>query len=241
MPIIDLTGQKFNRLTVIAIDEEKTKQHKRAYWLCRCECGNEKVIAGLSLRNGATKSCGCLRNEKVFESVAKNEEGNKYGKLTVLHMDTTRDKYGRIKWYCECECGVIKSISGADLRSGNTQSCGCSTGTSKGEQKIINILEENKISYVREYQPASLKGKRFDFAILDFNNQIIRLIEFDGEQHFKESKWGRDKLDRTKESDSLKNLYALNKNIPLVRIPYWELNSLDYDMLFSSKYEIKGE
>lgn len=241
MPFIDLTGQKFNRLTVIKKDEEKSKQHKRPYWLCKCDCGKEKIIAGISLKNGATKSCGCLRNERVFESVAKDEVGRKYGKLTVIDMDIERDKHGRVKWFCECECGNIKSISGADLRSGNTQSCGCLTGTSRGEQKIIDILEENKVSYVREYQPTPLKGKRFDFAILDSNNQITRLIEFDGEQHFKESKWGRDKLDRTKESDSIKNLYALSQNIPLTRIPYWELNNLNYDMLLSTKYEIKGE
>ena len=61
------------------------------------------------------------------------EEGKQYGKLTVLKMDTERDKYGRIKWICKCDCGNIKSISGADLRSGNTSSCGCKNGISKGE------------------------------------------------------------------------------------------------------------
>lgn len=237
----NLVGQKFNRLLVLSRDEEATKQHKRQYWLCQCDCGKTKVIAGLSLKNGATKSCGCLRNERVFEAIAKDETGNKYGKLTVLHMDTERDSFGRLKWVCQCECGSIKSISGADLRNGNTQSCGCFSRISKGEQKIINILDSANISYIREYKPLDLGNKRFDFAILNDNNQIIRLIEFDGEQHYKESNWEREKLSRTQESDKIKNEYALTSNIPLIRIPYWELNNLNFELLFSDKFLIKGE
>ena len=153
-------------------------------------------------------------------------------------MDTERDSFGRIKWICECECGARKSISGADLRSGNTQSCGCHSRISKGENKIITILDDNNISYIREYKPLDLGQKRFDFAILDDKNNIVRLIEFDGEQHYKESKWGRDKLERTQESDTIKNIYAKENNIPLVRIPYWELSNIDFDLLFSDKYLI---
>jgi hypothetical protein len=76
---------------------------------------------------------------------------------------------------------------------------------------------------------------------LNDNNEVIRLIEFDGEQHYKESNWEREKLNRTQESDKIKNHYALSLSIPLVRIPYWELENLNYDMLFSQQYEIKGE
>jgi len=58
---IDLTGQKFGRLTVIR--RSYPNGTKNTYWLCRCECGIEKAIQGGSLRNGATKSCGCLNKE----------------------------------------------------------------------------------------------------------------------------------------------------------------------------------
>lgn len=234
----DLTGKRFGRLVVISRDEEMSKKHHRSYWLCLCDCGKKKIIAGLSLSNGATKSCGCLRNEKVFNAVAKNEVGKKYGKLTVLEMAPQRDNHGRIQWVCQCDCGTIKTVPGDRLRSGNTQSCDCLSGVSKGEQKIINILDDAKITYVKEYKPSELNGKRFDFAIIE-NNIITRLIEFDGEQHFKQSKWGRDKLEKTQESDTIKNQYAFKHNIPIVRIPYWELNNIDYNMLFSEKFLIK--
>lgn len=59
--LIDLTGQKFGRLTVIkymGLD----KNHKST-WLCRCECGNEKIIRKSDLTSGNTKSCGCYIKE----------------------------------------------------------------------------------------------------------------------------------------------------------------------------------
>ncbi len=59
---VDLTGQKFGKLTVIERAENKGIQ---PCWLCKCKCGNEKVIMGTNLRRGVTISCGCLRSEKM--------------------------------------------------------------------------------------------------------------------------------------------------------------------------------
>jgi len=57
---IDLTGQKFGRLTVI---KKINNDEKYLTWLCKCDCGNEKIVRGDSLRGGITKSCGCLIKE----------------------------------------------------------------------------------------------------------------------------------------------------------------------------------
>lgn len=54
-------GTKFNRLTVIKL-HHKDKRWRR-YYLCQCDCGNKKVIQGTLLKNGNTKSCGCLSKE----------------------------------------------------------------------------------------------------------------------------------------------------------------------------------
>ena len=56
---IDLTGQKINRLIIIR--RVNNSQNGRARWLCQCECGNKTIVIGKNLRNGNTKSCGCLR------------------------------------------------------------------------------------------------------------------------------------------------------------------------------------
>jgi len=63
---IDLTGQKFGRLTVIRRNYPNGKNG--ANWLCKCECGKEKVVNGANLRRGNTKSCGCLqKNYRGFK------------------------------------------------------------------------------------------------------------------------------------------------------------------------------
>jgi len=67
----DLIGKKFNRLTVIseADPPKEYKGHKKkAYWLCRCDCGNEFVAFTANLRNGHTKSCGCYKKEILLKT-----------------------------------------------------------------------------------------------------------------------------------------------------------------------------
>ncbi len=56
---IDLTGQKFGRLTVL----DKAESNNGAQWRCSCACGNEKIVSGCHLRRGDIKSCGCWQAE----------------------------------------------------------------------------------------------------------------------------------------------------------------------------------
>lgn len=67
--LIDLTGKKFGNLTVISkVDKPSGLSNTRAQWLCVCSCGTTVRVEGPSLRNGPTKSCGCLRTEMIRES-----------------------------------------------------------------------------------------------------------------------------------------------------------------------------
>ena len=59
----DLTGKKFNRLTVLGF--ERKDANSVNFWRCMCDCGNETVVRGYSLESGGTKSCGCLKREKA--------------------------------------------------------------------------------------------------------------------------------------------------------------------------------
>lgn len=63
--MIDLAGKKFGRLTVIK--EVGSNKWKSINWLCKCECGKEKIIDGRHLRDGNTRSCGCL-GKKTMEA-----------------------------------------------------------------------------------------------------------------------------------------------------------------------------
>lgn len=68
-----------------------------------------------------------------------------------------------------------------------------------------------------------------------------RLIEFDGEQHFKYTGAGwntKENFEKTQKLDKIKNEYALNNNYSLVRIPYWERDNITLDMLLGDKHLI---
>lgn len=66
MKLIDETGKKYGRLTVI--DRSWSAGKKGAYWLCVCDCGNQTIVCGSNLRNGNTKSCGCLEQENRVQN-----------------------------------------------------------------------------------------------------------------------------------------------------------------------------
>ena len=66
---IDITGQRFGRLTAIKLVplEERTWSNKERAWLCKCDCGNEIIVRQRNLRSARmTKSCGCLRKIDAF-------------------------------------------------------------------------------------------------------------------------------------------------------------------------------
>lgn len=71
--IKDISGQTFNRWTVIGYDYGSSK--KEARWVCKCACGDYKSVSGSSLRKKTSKSCGCL----------KGEIASKIGKQTKTH------------------------------------------------------------------------------------------------------------------------------------------------------------
>lgn len=62
----DLTGKKFERLTVIKKDEDR-KNH----WICKCDCGNIVSVLDFYLIHGKTKSCGCYRADRARKHLEK--------------------------------------------------------------------------------------------------------------------------------------------------------------------------
>ena len=115
---IDLTGQKFGKLTVLS--EHPERKNKKIYWLCKCDCGVEKLIAGADLKSGRTISCGCNKIEKIKSNLL----GKKFGRLTVIE-ETNERKNRQVIWRCKCDCGNIVLVRTNDLKQGLTTSCGC--------------------------------------------------------------------------------------------------------------------
>lgn len=72
----DLSGQKFGRLTAVRLDHLDKDTGNSAYWLFRCDCGNEKVLCGKFVSYGGTKSCGCLQKGQAKQSNTKHGESH---------------------------------------------------------------------------------------------------------------------------------------------------------------------
>lgn len=142
MKRIDLTGQRFGRLTVIEYDHA---EHDGAHWLCKCDCGTEKVIAGYLLRNGATKSCSCLKSDASRAALGKARAvlkarprkdltGERFGRLVVLGLADVPDRKGFIFWRVRCDCGTEKIVMQNNLVFGRTKSCGCLSREMRSER-----------------------------------------------------------------------------------------------------------
>lgn len=209
----------------------------RAYWLCKCECGNTIAVRGQALRDGNTKSCGCYQKQSVSESCLKNEIGNKYGRLLVIDKaESIRylDRHIYSQWLCKCDCGNTAIVKGINLRTGATSSCGCLV--SKGEVLIKNILDNNNIQYIPQYSFNDCLSKkqyplRFDFAVVQ-KNQLICLLEYQGIQHYEPTFW-EDPI----ENDEIKKEYCKNNDIKLVEIPYWDYDKIDCSYLLEKIYK----
>ena len=78
--LIDLTGQRFGRLTVIKRAEDHISKSgiRSVQWLCQCDCGNQSIVGRADLKTGNTKSCGCLHQETSHEMGKSNKKYNTY-------------------------------------------------------------------------------------------------------------------------------------------------------------------
>lgn len=250
--IEDLTNKHFGRLIVLEVAGRD--KNNKIQWLCQCQCGKTTVVRANDLKQGKVLSCGCLRKKHLAEGYKlynqyreptyyKDLKGLKFGKLTVLSyekqisIEKNKNKITnkRAYWKCQCDCGNIIYVASSNLINGHTQSCGCLV--SKGQQKIKQLLQENNINFETQKTfedcilPSGQKA-RFDFYV---DNKY--LIEFDGQQHFLDkqaspkSYYNNQKIQKIKQSDQIKNKWAEQHNILLIRIPYYKYSTLTIDDL----------
>lgn len=115
--------------------------------------------------------------------------------------------------------------------------------TSSLEEHIISVLKKEKIKFQREKSYPDLKSGyyRFDFYLPEQNI----LCECDGIQHYKFSKKfhkSRQDFLKAQERDRRKNSYALAHQIPLYRIPYWEIDNINsFNDIIQDKFLVKSK
>jgi hypothetical protein len=154
MEKLDLLGEKYGRLTVIAeADPIYYNGRKASRWLCKCDCGATVLVTTNKLRAGSTKSCGCLAKEAGNKSIknaakaslAKKKAdrdkliGKRFGTWTVLE-DAGRPKMGLYGVLCECDCGARAVVTINNLKRG--ESLGCKAC---GEKKVQDSLRETDL------------------------------------------------------------------------------------------------
>lgn len=239
----NIIGCRFGRLVALKPTSQRDC-NRSVIWECQCDCGKVAYVSGRNLRNGTTKSCGCLQKELTINR-NKNSivdlTNQKFGKLLVIEKTENRHQE-HVIWKCRCDCGNICFVSSQYLRSGETASCGCMR--SKGEEKIINLLEEYDIKYVPQKFFDNCRFldtnalARFDFYLVDYNT----LVEYDGEQHFyyqNGSGWNnKENFEKTKSHDCFKNKWCKENGIKLVRIPYTQYESLTIEDLLGDNFAI---
>ncbi len=113
--LIDLTGRTFGRWAVLRRDPHRTG---RAYWVCRCECGRVKSIAGNVLRDGESSQCRACSGGRAKPVYSP---GDRVGEWTI--KDGPRKADG--KYSCMCSCGSGPwLVQVGNLRSGTSTRCG---------------------------------------------------------------------------------------------------------------------
>lgn len=279
----DETGNIYGYLTVLS-RAENTREG-RAQWLCQCKCGNKVIVSGKNLRSGNTNSCGCLKKENP--GMRKNLQNQKFGRLTVIgnpkigtrgtiwsclcdcgkivdvcsadlvHQNTkscgcikaelhstmndlTNQRFGKLVavktekiqkdgqrvWLCKCDCGSFTEVSAGSLRTNKTSSCGCIN--SKGNMYIKQLLLDKKVLFKSEFTFANFLTEngyryRFDFALFNLQNELIALIEYQGNIHFiyRKNGWNtKESFEKRIIADEKKKNYCKNNNIKLFYITY---------------------
>lgn len=169
----DISGQKFNRLTVIKKDETK----KTLHWLCQCECGNITSVRTYHLKNGIVKSCGCLCKEINSKRCIKDLTGQRFGRLIVVQRaeDYIIPKSGKhhVRWLCRCDCGNECVVTGGNLKSGVTHSCGCYKKEQMSEYftKDITGQKFGKLTAIEKVE--NKWGKLHWRCLCDCGNEIV--------------------------------------------------------------------
>lgn len=147
------------------------------------------------------------------------------------------EEYINIKTKIKMQCnkGHIYESTFKSFKKG----CRCSVcGNSKGENKIENYLEVDKIKYKPQHKIKGCKYKKelpFDFAVFNDDNELLFLIEYQGEQHYKPFNFNRNKnpeimeenLKKIQLRDKIKKEYCEKNKIPLLTIPYWEFDNIE--------------
>jgi len=178
----NLTGQKFFRLTPIKRTDEVGSG--RVMWLCKCDCGNETVVAANALKRGSIKSCGCYSYEIRHYRARKYNEYQIIGVLAYVKMTNTdntmicdADDWEKLKQYCWHENKVNGYVrTHIDGKYVSFHSC----LFEEKEGYVIDHINRNKLDNRRSnLRYASLHANALNISISKRNTSGYTGVIFD--------------------------------------------------------------
>ena len=181
------------------------------------------VMPNSFLQGGRCPKCtGYSKTTNLFKEEIYTLVGNEYEVLGEYINAKTHIKMKHML------CNTSYKVAPTNFLKGNRcPQC----NESDGERRVRLSLDNGNIKYKQEYSFDDLTGiggnpLRFDFAIFDNADNLKLLVEYDGIFHF-EKIYEDDTFQAIQEHDGRKNHYCKDNNIPLLRIPYWEFDSVE--------------
>lgn len=201
---------------------------KKIWWKCK---NNHEWESTVNNRTNHDNGCPYCSNKKVNNENAfinthpeLAKEWSYRNKLTPYEVTYGSKK--TVIWECsKCNYEWENQVTQRTIGRGCPQ-----CAESKGERKVREFLNLHNISCVTQKEFNNLRGinggfLKFDFAIFADDDMKL-LIEYDGAYHFGKL-YENDGYEKMIIHDALKNKFCKENNIPLLRIPYWEFDSIE--------------
>lgn len=194
------------------------------------KCGNKWSVTPVNFYHNGSRCPKCF-GSRVINSEVFQEDMDRVGRKEYILMGEYKGLFSRVPIKHDI-CGTTWIVRPSGFLYDETRCPKCSKKTSRGEKAIGEFLESAGVDF--KFQKIFKECKNvaplpFDFAVYK-DGELAMLIEYDGIQHFKPVDFfgGDLGFERRMVNDGIKNGFCANKNIELLRIPYWEHENIDY-------------
>jgi hypothetical protein len=194
--------------------------------------GQFEQIPSSHLQGAGCRKCAIERNSKKQRlsqaeviNRAKETHGDKYDYSLVKYESFST----KIKIICP-DHGIFEQTPANHL-SGK-RGCPSCKSESRGEKAINDVLDRLNVTFQREYtfdECRSINNYRLPFDFCVFLSKDLCLIEYDGKQHFEPFVLfgGQESFETLRQNDAIKDRFARENNIPLLRIPYYDFSNIE--------------
>lgn len=165
--VIDLTGKKFNKLTVLMRDFSKTG---KAYWICQCDCGNKVSVRADLLKTGNTKACGCMA--KKHNQARQGNHSRLYNIYNDMKKRCYNPKNKSYKWYGAIGISICDEWLG---ENGFINFYNWSLSNGYNEKYTLDRIDSSK-----NYSPQNCRWVEWSTQANNKKNNII--IVYNGEK-----------------------------------------------------------